>query len=64
MCKVKILKDYQGFKKDDICVIVYTKPISEDPNDGWHTAVIGNKSSVLDMAHENIFWEFIKTAVK
>lgn len=59
--QIKILKEYQGFQPNDICEIVYTKPKSDDPDDGWYTIVLigTTKSSVADMEHEGKFWVFI-----
>lgn len=59
--QIKILEEYQGFQPNDICEIVYTKPKSDDPNDGWHTVVLvgTKKSSVVDMDHEGDVWVFI-----
>lgn len=60
---VQILRDYQGFQANNLCKIVYTRPKSNNPNDGWHTAIciVTNVSSVIDMEDEGTCWKFINT---
>lgn len=59
---VIILSAHQGLNANDVCRVIFTKPKSDDPNDGWHTVVnkLTGKSTVIDMMHENQLWKFFE----